>query len=57
MIQGRETALMAKQGIIGPENCFEGRAGLFNVYFGGDVDRNALMRDLGATYNKFCPIR
>ncbi|MBI4191495.1 MAG: MmgE/PrpD family protein [Betaproteobacteria bacterium] len=44
------SALMAKQGIIGPENCFEGRAGLFNVYFGGDVDRNALMRDLGKKF-------
>ncbi|MBI4191143.1 MAG: MmgE/PrpD family protein [Betaproteobacteria bacterium] len=44
------SALMAKQGIIGPENCFEGRAGLYNVYFGGDFKREALTGNLGKQF-------
>lgn len=44
------SALMAKKGIVGPENSLEGRAGLFHVYFGGDYKRNALTADLGKKF-------
>jgi 2-methylcitrate dehydratase PrpD len=44
------SALMAKQGIIGPENCLEGRAGLFNVHFGGDFKKEVLIADLGKKF-------
>lgn len=44
------SALMAKKGIIGPENSLEGRAGLFNVYFGGDYKREALTANLGKKF-------
>ena len=44
------SALMAQRGILGPENCFEGRAGLFKVYFGGDFNRDTLTAGLGEKY-------
>jgi len=47
---GALSALMAQRGILGPENSFEGRAGLINVHFGGDFDRDALTDGLGQIY-------
>lgn len=44
------SALMAQKGIIGPENSLEGRAGFFNVYFGGSYKREALTADLGEKF-------
>lgn len=44
------SALMAHKGISGVKNCFEGRAGLFPVYFGGDYDQKALTSDLGKRF-------
>lgn len=44
------SALMAKQGIIGPENCLEGRAGLFNVHFKGDFKKEILTAGLGKKF-------
>ncbi|MDI7259282.1 MAG: MmgE/PrpD family protein [Thermodesulfobacteriota bacterium] len=47
---GALSALMAKQGILGPENCLEGRAGLFNLYFDGVYNREVLVADLGKRF-------
>ncbi len=44
-------ALMAEQGIKGVQSMFEGKAGLFNVYFSGDYDRANMIRDLGRRYH------
>ncbi len=44
-------ALMAKSGIRGVRSCFEGKAGLFNVYFGGEYDREALTTNLGKKFH------
>lgn len=44
-------ALMAQKGIKGVQSMFEGKAGLFNVYFGGKYDREAMLKDLGKKYH------
>lgn len=49
-ITGVLSAIMAHYGIPGIKTCFEGEAGLFNAYFKGRYDRNALTRDLGKVF-------
>lgn len=44
------SALMAQKGISGIKNTFEGRAGLFPVYFGGEYDREVLTSELGKRF-------
>lgn len=44
------SALMAQKGITGIKNTFEGKAGLFNVYFGGKYDRARLLGGLGKEF-------
>ena len=44
-------ALMAEKGIKGVQSMFEGKAGLFNVYFDGKYDRAAMLKDLGTHYS------
>jgi 2-methylcitrate dehydratase PrpD len=44
-------ALMAQKGISGVQSMFEGKAGLFNVYFGGQYDRDKMLKDLGSNYD------
>ncbi|MBI2858210.1 MAG: MmgE/PrpD family protein [Chloroflexi bacterium] len=44
-------ALMAQRGIRGVRTCFEGKAGFYNVYFGGKYDRSALTADLGKCFH------
>ncbi|MFH1382685.1 MAG: MmgE/PrpD family protein [Chloroflexota bacterium] len=48
---GTFSALLAKKGVTGARESLEGRAGLFNVYQGGEYDRNALTRDLGSRFD------
>ncbi len=43
-------ALLAQKGIHGVRTCFEGKAGMFNVYFGGEYDRNIITADLGKVF-------
>jgi 2-methylcitrate dehydratase PrpD len=43
-------ALMAEKGITGIETLFEGRAGIFNVYFAGKYERAAIVKGLGKEY-------
>ncbi|MDP2953706.1 MAG: MmgE/PrpD family protein, partial [Chloroflexota bacterium] len=45
------SALLAQRGIRGVRSCLEGKAGLYNVYFGGKYDRNALTADLGKKFH------
>jgi 2-methylcitrate dehydratase PrpD len=40
-------ALLAERGVTGIRTLFEGRAGIFNVYFAGKYDREGMLRDLG----------
>lgn len=44
------SALMAEKGIPGIKTCFEGRAGLYNVYFRGVYDRSSLTNGLGEVF-------
>ena len=44
------SALMAQKGIHGIKDSFEGKGGLFNLYFQGDVDRDLLLVDLGKEF-------
>lgn len=44
-------ALMAQKGISGVQTMFEGKAGLFNVYFGGKYNREGMVADLGKVYS------
>ncbi|AHG64100.1 MmgE/PrpD family protein [Advenella mimigardefordensis] len=44
-------ALMAQKGIRGVQSMFEGKAGLFNVYFDNEYDRTGMIRDLGQHYH------
>jgi 2-methylcitrate dehydratase PrpD len=44
-------ALMAQKGVSGTKSMFEGKAGLMNVYFGGQYDRAKMLQDLGSTYS------
>jgi 2-methylcitrate dehydratase PrpD len=43
-------ALMGDIGIAGPSQSLEGRAGLYNVYFNGEYDRNLLVGNLGKRF-------
>jgi 2-methylcitrate dehydratase PrpD len=43
-------ALLAHQGVTGVESPFEGKYGLFNLYFGGRYDREEMLRDLRNDY-------
>jgi 2-methylcitrate dehydratase PrpD len=49
-ITGVLSAVMAARGIPGVKTCFEGKAGLYNVYFRGLYDRPSLTRDLGKVF-------
>lgn len=44
-------ALMAQRGIRGVRTCLEGKAGLYNVYYRGEYDRDALTADLGKKFH------
>jgi 2-methylcitrate dehydratase PrpD len=44
------SSLMAERGLTGPRTSLEGRAGLFNTYFRGEYDREALLKDLGKNF-------
>jgi len=44
-------ALMAQKGVSGVKSMFEGKAGLFNVYFRGEYDRQKMLQDLGEKYD------
>lgn len=49
--QGAVTAaLLAEKGITGIHTLFEGKAGIFNVYFGGQYDRAKMLENLGAEF-------
>jgi 2-methylcitrate dehydratase PrpD len=45
------SALMAQRGIIGVKNSFEGRGGLFNLYYRGEYRREELLTDLGKKWH------
>jgi 2-methylcitrate dehydratase PrpD len=47
---GVMSALLAREGITGPKQCLEGRAGLYNVHFNGLYRRESLMKELGKTF-------
>ncbi len=47
---GVVSALMAERGVTGIKTCFEGPAGLFNLYFQGKYDREYLIADLGKRF-------
>jgi 2-methylcitrate dehydratase PrpD len=49
-ITGVLAAVMAEHGIPGIKTCFEGKAGLYNVYFRGIYDRDSLTKDLGKVF-------
>jgi 2-methylcitrate dehydratase PrpD len=44
------SVLLAKKGITGIAELFEGKAGIFNVYFGGKYDREKMVDGLGKEY-------
>jgi 2-methylcitrate dehydratase PrpD len=44
------SALMAQRGVTGIKTCFEGPAGLLNLYFQGKYDREYLIADLGKRF-------
>ncbi|TAL93207.1 MAG: MmgE/PrpD family protein [Paraburkholderia sp.] len=44
------SALLAQKGITGIEELFEGKAGIFNVYFGGKYERDRMVDGLGKEY-------
>ena len=43
-------ALLAERGITGIDTLFEGRAGIFNTYYGGKYDRAKMLENLGTDY-------
>ncbi len=43
-------ALMAERGITGARNSLEGKAGLFNVHFHSEYNRDVLLNDLGKKF-------
>lgn len=49
-ITGVLAAVMAERGIPGIKTAFEGKAGLFNVYFRGIYDRDSLTAGLGKIF-------
>jgi len=44
------SALLAQKGVKGIKNCLEGAAGLFNLYFQGEFDREGAVADLGKIF-------
>jgi 2-methylcitrate dehydratase PrpD len=44
-------ALMAQKGVSGVKSMFEGKAGIFNVYFRGEYDREKMLQDIGDKYD------
>ena len=44
------SVLLAQKGITGIAELFEGKAGIFNVYFGGKYDREKMVDGLGKEY-------
>jgi len=47
---GVMSALMAQRGIAGIKSSLEGKAGLFNLYFGGKYSRETLVSELGKKF-------
>lgn len=47
---GITAALMAERGITGARNILEGEYGMFNLYHGGDYDRDILLGELGKRF-------
>jgi len=47
---GIMSALMAKAGITGAHNCFEGKRSLYNIYHQGGYKRDYLLQDLGKRF-------
>lgn len=43
-------ALLAQKGMLGMRNSFEGEAGVFKVYFGGEYARDKMLEGLGQTF-------
>ena len=43
-------ALLAEKGVTGISNLFEGKAGIFNVYFAGNYQREEMLKNLGTEY-------
>jgi 2-methylcitrate dehydratase PrpD len=43
-------ALLAEKGTVGVETVFESKLGIFNTYFNGRYDRDAMLADLGTDY-------
>ena len=43
-------ALLANNGVTGVDRLFEGEYGVFNTYFGGEYDRDAILEGLGQDY-------
>lgn len=48
--QAALAVLMAERGIVGPASTFEGPAGFFNTYLGGNYDRAAMLAGLGENF-------
>lgn len=44
------SALLAQKGVTGTRSMFEGKAGLFNAYFGGKYDREKMLDGLGRDF-------
>lgn len=47
-------ALLAQKGVTGTRSVFEGKAGLFNVYFAGKYDREKMLDGLGKSFTGGC---
>jgi len=47
---GVVSALLAQKGVTGAKNVLEGRYGFFNLYEGGDYDREKILRGLGKQF-------
>jgi 2-methylcitrate dehydratase PrpD len=43
-------ALLAQKGMVGMQRLFEGEAGIFKVYFGGEYNRDKILEGLGADF-------
>lgn len=48
--QATLAGLMAERGVVGPSSTFEGPAGFFNTYLGGDYDRAAMLDGMGHNF-------
>ncbi len=44
------SALLADRGLTGPDRVFEGDAGVFHAYFGGEYDRDGILAGIGADF-------